>query len=264
MNENVLINKRGCHYHKGKRISAELIEAGRDKHNDFINAHGREPTADEFQQIIQTSKRALAVDLLNCCRFNLPHVHSPQGHLRRGIFTIKCGVDLIILLYHLCLCNPARTLQSCITEIQNELHISISSSRICNWFLFNNQHRSAFNQMRCLFSQHKCSEENIQNCTDYCNAIFYLNYGLFQFLDEKAFHLGDMLKPGVRADPFTGATPRVMCPQGANSRARLNMFAAMRACITNTFNFSYLITEENGTSEVFYAFATNLLRSGFA
>ena len=98
---------------------------------------------------------------------------------------------------------------------------------------------------------------------EYMEKISYLNHDVFQFADKKYFHLGDMLKLRIRADPLIGTAPRVVVPQGINLRIRFNVFACARIDHANNSYFNCIIIEENGMADIFCKFVMSLLSSRF-
>lgn len=134
----------------------------------------------------------------------------------------------------------------------------LSSSTIERWFLsigpFKGKQRKTSK-----FPHARDSVENIQKMELYLNAMAFYNHRNVVFADEKPMKEIDIFG-STRRDPLTGAVYERNC--NANSKNRYNILCSIQTR-PDSAPVQYIITEEHGTSEIFFDFVMQLLRTGF-
>ena len=88
-------------------------------------------------------------------------------------------------------------------EIYAKFNIPISRGTISRWFAENDRISGVFTSQKCLFSNLKCSEENVNYYNNCIEIFFSMHYNNMVFIDEKSFSIN--LR--VRRDPIIGKVP---------------------------------------------------------
>ena len=123
-----------------------------------------------------------------------------------------------------------------------------------------------FVKLTCTFSNLKYTEENVMYCKLFTDKIITLiYYNNMTFTDEKSLILNDLLKLRVRKDPIIGEVPNIIYSSSVNIWKRHNIFCTIRPFNNSNSNKTLVcvITEKNGTAELFQNYITLIVGSGF-
>ena len=266
--EKVRINRFGGCYTKGKSYSPERIAECVNNFSKFRDDMGRDPTLDEFMISSKIGGRDLALKILHHCKYNLRLVSLKKGHRHAGplsrVETFQEGISLD--LYLLYLDWRSRPIRSYKNEIKAKYNLDISEGIISKWFHRNKRFKGVFVKLTCSFSDLKFTEENVIYYNYYTEKIINdIYHNNITFTDEKSFILHDLLKLRVRKDPITGEVLNVMHGSGVNIRKRYNIFCTIRPFNNSNCNKTLMcvITEKNGTAELFQRYVRLIIDAGF-
>jgi len=262
----VRINRHGGYYQPGCSYSAARIAECVDSYHSFTYRHSREPTVNEFMEAAKIGGKDIARKIIHNIKYGIFIPQLERGHRRQGALSlIDTSLQLQLELYHLYLDWPSRPIRSYKLHILQKYGLSISTGTISTWFNKNDAFKSVFVSKKCMFSELKYTQQNVLYYSEYKEYFQSIYHNNILFADEKSFIVNDLIKLKQRKDPLTGVAPDLLHPMGLNMRKRHNIMCAIRPFRTIHSNRTLrcVVTEENGTAQLFQRFIHLNCHTGF-